>query len=599
MLLAGISALTATLPGGRGVGNSAYYPDTEIPANLALAWKASVAPAGSSPSNTLFSGELAIVAFGSTLYGINGDTGELRWQQELPEAPLGDIYLLDEQVVISTATRGVYGYDPENGAQIWKAALASSISNGPSIASDALLFATRADTIDIIARKSGNSIASISLNSAISVSPLRNGQSLLFIFQNGNMTRIENGITRWSARLSDIPLTKNPVTDGRLTLLNAANNTLYSLNTSAIAGAVRWKYFQKKMLPEVPAFDGKVLYLTTTDGKLIKLDAIKGKELWGDGGVDLPAPAVGGAMIIGDALFLPLQGGIIAVVEREKGTVRWQYRLGGPGKAADFKIGFPMVQGKHLLVAAADGCLYHFTSLMPDKDPPTFHEVLPTRSGSDFYRPPALQAIGAIIEDEGSGLLPGSVTAEFNGVDLTAQLHYDPQSGYYLADIPTALQPAPGLSHFTFTAKDYAGNSARIEQTFFVGASPNSERIPILINSQYLPQRLQVRPGTMLQWVNNSGGYRSVLADNGEFTSDTKYPNGITAGDSYIWIVPLDAKPGTLLPYHCRFNGKAGDGTKTGSGLAGLIEVVDPRLNYPGIPDAGKELLLPFPVPPR
>lgn len=103
----------------------------------------------------------------------------------------------------------------------------------------------------------------------------------------------------------------------------------------------------------------------------------------------------------------------------------------------------------------------------------------------------------------------------------------------------------------------------------------------------------------MLQWVNNSGGYRSVLADKGEFNSDTKFPRGIADGESYIWIVPLDTKPGTIIPYHCRFNGAAGDGTKMGLGLAGILEVVDPKQNYPGIPDASKVLLAPFPVPPR
>ena len=597
LFLCSVLTTATTLPGGRGIGNTGAYLQSTFPKHPSLVWKATLGIAGQRPSNVLFAGETAIVAFGATLYGVIGETGELRWKQEMPDVPLGDIYLLDEQIVVSTAQKGVHAYQPDTGSQLWKSDLFSSISNGPFITDDALLYATRANTIEIIGRKNGKKMASANIARPIAISPIRHGQSLLFFFVDGNMTRVEGGITRWSARIPDIPLTMNPMTDGRLTLLHAANGVIYSLNTSSNTAAVRWKYQNKNMLPEPSVFDGNTLYLATRDGRLQAVDATSGKAKWGEEGVLLPAPAVGGPLLIGDQLFLRLQHGMIALCDIEKGQVSWQYRLGS-GAPLDTHIGLPMVVGQHVLVAAADGVLYHLSTVIPDVDPPSFREVLPTRAGSDFSSPPVLHHVGAIIEDEGSGLLPGSVTITLNGVDLTPRVQYLAGSGYYLAELPAQMKLAPGMHRLEMNARDYAGNSGRHESTFFIGATPNSERIPILINARYLPTTLTVRPGAMIQWVNASGGYRTVIADDGTFNSDEPFPRGIADGESFLWIVPLNAKPGTRIPYHCRLNGAAGDGKEPGSGLAGLIEVVDPQRSYPGIPDAGDVLLTPFPLPP-
>ena len=55
--------------------------------------------------------------------------------------------------------------------------------------------------------------------------------------------------------------------------------------------------------------------------------------------------------------------------------------------------------------------------------------------------------------------------------------------------------------------------------------------------------------------------------------SDTLFAGGMVPGNVFDWMVPADAKSGTKFFYHCKFHGIAGDGTRLGAGMVGVIVV--------------------------
>ncbi len=95
----------------------------------------------------------------------------------------------------------------------------------------------------------------------------------------------------------------------------------------------------------------------------------------------------------------------------------------------------------------------------------------------------------------------------------------------------------------------------------------------------FSPIVLSVNAGDYIQWTNNDTDPHTVIADTanallGGPNSDSAYPSGIPAGQSYQWMVPHYAQPGAVFYYHCRINGTAGNGSNIGTGMAGRIVVV-------------------------
>ncbi|MBI3986796.1 MAG: hypothetical protein HY343_07750, partial [Lentisphaerae bacterium] len=99
-----------------------------------------------------------------------------------------------------------------------------------------------------------------------------------------------------------------------------------------------------------------------------------------------------------------------------------------------------------------------------------------------------------------------------------------------------------------------------------------------MVGSVFNPVAVTVSPGQTVQWTNQDILPHTVTADPGNPVSggpdsDTPFPDGFTAGQTYSWTVPTNAVSGTQWFYHCRFHGSAGNGSNLGSGMAGMITV--------------------------
>ncbi|MBI5592740.1 MAG: hypothetical protein HY881_19915, partial [Deltaproteobacteria bacterium] len=100
---------------------------------------------------------------------------------------------------------------------------------------------------------------------------------------------------------------------------------------------------------------------------------------------------------------------------------------------------------------------------------------------------------------------------------------------------------------------------------------------------QFSPSAISVIAGSTVKWVNVGNIAHTVTSDaanpvSGGPDSDIQFPNGLSSGQSYTWVVPTTAATGTIWYYHCRFHGQAGNGQQPGTGMSGSITVISPAL---------------------
>ena len=102
--------------------------------------------------------------------------------------------------------------------------------------------------------------------------------------------------------------------------------------------------------------------------------------------------------------------------------------------------------------------------------------------------------------------------------------------------------------------------------------------------NQFSPSGISVIAGTTVKWVNadtfmaHTATSDSTNSTSGGPNSDILFPNGMSPGQTYSWIVPTSAASGTKWYYHCRFHGQAGNGQQPGTGMSGSITVINAAL---------------------
>lgn len=615
LLAVSLAVGAAPWPGGRGAGYGGAFPDVTFPAKPATVWKAYLGPGftDASPSNTVVADGNVIVAYGKILVAVSADTGEFRWYKELGEVPVGDLLLLDGQLIIAMPSGSIGAYSPVDGKPIWSRQLAGGLRNGPVYTDNLLFLTTKANTVEGIQRKTGKHVGSSDAQEKIEAAPVLLGSKyLVYCYANGEVKRIEldSGIIRWKINIPNAIVSLTPPTDGQTIVINTTN-TLYALNPTNATSPVRWTYLAPMRLHKPVTLDGNRAYFATNNSRLHALDLTTGRDVWSttstvtdkgkevtktEAGLLLPAPPVDNPLVIGNGLLVRMQSGLIALYDKASGKQVWGYTLKAP--LDDFApkesfAGAPAIVGNDVYFAGTDGHIYHLSSTAPDVEPPTFSGGMPQVTTRGFVQSSAVQYVGAIVEDEGVGLQTDSVTMQLDRTDLTPRMQFDAKSGYYYVQLDAAQPLQPGMHRLVISAADYRGNKGELAMNFIVGDEKTAAAVTVNIGGEFVPKHLKVKPGTVVIWRNTTGSARTVIADSEEFStdlrlsSDLQYAEGIPNGETWVWIVPADAEYGTKIYYHCRLKGKAGDGEQFGTGLAGVIEVAQPRVETPEHGPAG------------
>jgi|GEM_PF-4349470 len=120
-----------------------------------------------------------------------------------------------------------------------------------------------------------------------------------------------------------------------------------------------------------------------------------------------------------------------------------------------------------------------------------------------------------------------------------------------------------------------ASSTATAGGTATGGTTAGPFHVTMTGNHAFSPANIPVPAGSTVIFANPDVVNHTVTTDTGfaGFSSDSRFPTGVPSGSSYSFTVPAGTAPGTVLYYHCRFHGNAGNGTSVGFGMAGSITV--------------------------
>jgi len=296
-------------------------------------------PSSSSPA---VAGDMVIFAIRPGLVvALNRHTGAPRWKTDLKHPILASPVVAHGTVYLGAADNTLYALDAATGLQRWAFTTRDWIVSAVAYAGTRVLVASQDSLLHVIGAETGyqRSIYDTGRARRIGASPAIQGDRAYFGSLGGRVWAID-----WQA-------TSYPWE--RMMLFWKTNLYLWGmLSAPPVQKGSVWSRRVRGDVTHTPAIAHNTVYVTTSRGQVVALDAATGSERWiADLGVDLTsAPTVAG-----ESVLLGTKAGVVFALEAHTGEVLWDFKTAG-------KItGSPIVAGDTMYVVSHDGMLYAIT----------------------------------------------------------------------------------------------------------------------------------------------------------------------------------------------------------------------------------------------
>jgi len=548
----------AAWQGGKGDGNN-YYKDVKIPQDMALVWKMALNKDTTIlPGNIVSTADVAITQVGTRVVGFNTETGEVKWYRDVDDKAVDNLLILNNMVISSQLCGQVTALKPDNGEIIWNCKLSGGITCGATVGEKTLFFAAGNRNLDAVDIATGKLVASVDMKSTIKSSPILMGSSIVLAFVNGDMSRIENGIQKWSADIDGMPRFENaPISDGKVVVLTSGNRIIV-INPYDNQKPIKWESTINGAFSTI-ALDDQALYITAADGRIYCKDINTGQNKWKksvktetDGAYRLPLGASAAAVIMGNNLLVSMQYGVMAFYNKLTMEQVWNYRIhnrDNSSASSSLSMMLPAIDNDSLFFASTDGNIFKLSAGAFDNDPPIFSGIRPDVSKNGIVKEMPVSYLGAVIDDEGVGVARDTITLIFDRTDFSRNISIDEKTGYaYIALDPAKPIPA-GQHRLVMTAKDNRGNIEIKKVDFITGVSADAAILPVSIGGEVLPVQPTVTTKSIVLYKNDSGETLHIVGDDDILSSLASFPEGIEPGATWAWIVPEDCADGAKLRY--------------------------------------------------
>ena len=244
-------------------------------------------------ASVLYSGNMILYAADDNVYGIDFETGEIKWQKSLRSIIAGAPIVVGDNLIVVTVDNFLYSFSITNGALSW-----SIQESLPEV-------------------KSYNSLSSTSYGDVVIVS-----------FSNGKIVALNslNGLKMWEAGISSNVANSIPFSNG--VSLQAAKGSVIAVdklhnisNIDIESGKTRWS--KNLRVQNISQVEGNSI-ISVIDGKLTLLNVDTGEFVWqydllqhGKSKIQWSIPIVkdGNVFVIGN-------DGCLVVVDSKSGTLK-------------------------------------------------------------------------------------------------------------------------------------------------------------------------------------------------------------------------------------------------------------------------------------
>jgi outer membrane protein assembly factor BamB len=295
-----------------------------------------------SSSTPAVAGEAVIFAVRpGRVISLDRQTGTRRWDVDLRSPIVASPVVANGTVYIGAADKQLYALDAATGRQRWAFATQDWIVSAVAYADDRVIVSSQDSRIHVVGAETGRRrlVYETGIGRHVGAAPAVEGDRAYFVSVGGRVWAIDWHATTYPLERGILFWQTNLFLWGMLSTPPVQKGSVWSRR---VGGEVR----------QTPALAHGLVYVTTSQGKVVALEAAHGTERWrADVGVEITAaPTVAGASVL-----IGTESGGVFGLNAHTGEALWAFKTGGK------VTGRPVVAGETMYVASHDGALYAIT----------------------------------------------------------------------------------------------------------------------------------------------------------------------------------------------------------------------------------------------
>ncbi len=273
--------------------------------------------------------DLALVIVGSTMYGVDKQTGRTIWTLVLPGQPSTAPSVDENQVYVGTLDGSVYAFSlkkirqlyreqrlPQwsHEALVWRYKTAKEVTSPPIVTGRVVNFASRDGSLYSVGAADRKLLYQLQTDAAI-VAPLARLGKVQYMASEDNhfyALNVDNGRVQWEFT-SGLPIRRAPFAIANDLYITPDRGGMYCLN--AANGVQRW---WQPSLVRFLAVAGESMFASDEDGNLIKVSRANGAIT---GAFPLRAFTVRVSNDRTDRLYLATESGLIIAMRQQGETL--------------------------------------------------------------------------------------------------------------------------------------------------------------------------------------------------------------------------------------------------------------------------------------
>jgi len=464
---------TSWLAYGNGPNRRNYTPE-KFTTPLSLVWKFTTAPADERVPPVVTADRVFCPA-GSHMYCLDLATGASLWDYDAGGSILAAPSYADGRVFFGADNGRIVCLNAADGKQAWLVSATRSVRAAPAVVGGVVYVALLDRRAMAIDAASGAVRWTVQLTDELWGAPAVAGDVVYVPTADAQLFGLDtaNGRIRMQLTMARRRALLRPPVVAEDAIYITGRSDLHAFSRR---GSQRWEKEYDTLLTGAPAFDGRRLYVSLIDGRVLAVDPQRGQTLWQ---FDFNNPMASPPTAVGEVVIAGSASGMVYALDAATGQPRWRYEGRPPGLAAGSKADFNLVapavySNGSLYLIWDDGSLARFDANAPDATAPTIRLLTPAENMTTGTKLP--KVIGAQVYDEESGLDVSSLTMKLDGAPIKAD--YNPYAGYYAYTIKEKGSTGPlkpGWHTLSVTARDRRGNEAL--RTWRFVAQPGTEAV--------------------------------------------------------------------------------------------------------------------------
>jgi eukaryotic-like serine/threonine-protein kinase len=272
------------------------------------------------------------------IVSLDRQTGALRWDTRVKQPILASPVVVNGTVYIGSSDKNLYALDAATGQQRWAFATQDWIVSAVAYAGDRVIVASQDSRLHVVGAETGRQrlVYETGIGRHIGAAPAVHRGLVYFCSVGGRLWAIDWRATTYPLERASLfwqtqlylwgMLSKSPVQKG-------------SVWTRRVGDDVR----------HTPAIAHDTVYVTTSRGKVVALDAAAGTERWRS---DVSVHITAAPTIAGSTVLIGSESGVVFGLDAHTGERLWEFKTEG-------KItGSPIVAADTMYVVSHDGTLY-------------------------------------------------------------------------------------------------------------------------------------------------------------------------------------------------------------------------------------------------